>query len=55
MDTNEVLANLERLCKASKFSYEEHEYLQNGLKEIKKKLMKLETLEKTEPKEPEGK
>lgn len=44
IDINEVLVNLDKICKGSKFTYEEHAYLQVGLTEIKNKLKELEDL-----------
>ena len=38
IDVYEVLANLDLICKSSKFTFEEHQYLQDGLKEISDKL-----------------
>ncbi len=44
MDLKEVLQNLDILAKGSKLTWDEHGYLQQGLKEISDKLEELEQL-----------
>lgn len=44
IDVKEVMENLGILCKGTKFTFEEHTYMQAGLKAIQDKLDELEKL-----------
>jgi len=53
MDMQEVMINLARVCKESKLTWDEHNYMSQALVEIEKRLKELDELKK--PKEEEKK